>query len=403
MSERRIIVIVVEHHYIATPRGVYAVQGLGLPYAYWQQYLGLFDEVRPVGRARWAARPDPAWQRVDGPGVSFVPIPDQRGLREIMRALPRTWMTIARGLAGGDCFFLRGGGPMGTLAWVQLRARGIPYGRQVVGHDRQALQSALGHLPGPMRRLVAEAGHFLARWQVRGAACAAYVSPALQESYPAAPGAPMFCFSDVTLGPEIMTGPRDAAGFCADPLRLVTVGRLSPEKGHRVLLEALARLDRAGHRAFTLDIIGPGPERDALLALAREHGVADRVTLAGLVPWGPALFERLDAADLFVLPSLTEGLPRAMLEAMSRGLPAVATRVGGVPDVLEEDALVAPGDPGALAERIRGYMGRPDRLSAASQRCFEGAMRWHPDVMDAAKQAFWRALRERTDAWRTRV
>lgn len=412
MSQRRTIVVVVEHHHILTPHGVFAPQGMGLPYAYWRQYLGLFDQVRPVGRARRLAggeRPDPAWQRVDGPGVCFVPIPEQQGLGQLLRALPRTWSALGQGLRGGDYFFLRGGGPMGTLAWLRLRARGVPYGRQVVGHDREALLGALAHLPGPVRRLVAEAGHWLARQQVRGAACAAYVSPALARSYPAAPGAPRFCFSDVTLGPDIMTGPRPASGFCAEPLRLVSVGRLSPEKGHRVLIEALAHLDRAGAGAFTLELIGPGPEQEALRALARERGLADRVTLSGLVPWGPALFERLDAADLFVLPSLTEGLPRALLEAMSRGLPAIATRVGGVPDVLDEmpDAapgapLVPPGDPVALAARIRDYMAQPTRLAAASQRSFERAMRWHPDVMDAVKQDFWRTLRHYTDAWRSR-
>lgn len=395
------MVVVVEHHHIATPQGVFARQGMALSYPYWRQYLRLFDEVRPVGRASWAARPEPSWERVDGPGVHFVALRDHAGLGQIVRMLPHTWSALGQALAGGDYFFLRGGGPVGTLAWLQLRARGIPYGRQVVGHDREALLGALRHMPAPLRRAVAEAGHWLARRQVRGAACAAYVAPALANSYPAGAGAPMFCFSDVTLGPEVATGPRGVADFCAAPLRLVTVGRLSPEKGHRVLIEALALLDREGAGDFALEVIGPGPEREALAALARARGVADRVTFAGMVPWGPVLFERLDAADLFVLPSLTEGLPRAMLEAMSRGLPAVGTAVGGVPDVLDADDMARPNDAAALAARIRAYMGQRARLAAASLRAFERAMRWHPDVMEAEKQAFWRTLRDRTDTWRS--
>ena len=392
--------VVVEHHHIATPQGVFARQGMALSYAYWRQYLKLFDEVRPVGRASWAARPEPAWERVDGPGVRFVRLRDHAGLGQILRMLPHTWSALGQGLAGGDYFFLRGGGPMGTLAWLRLRARGIPYGRQVVGHDREALRTALGRMPAPLRWAVAEVGHWLARWQVRGAVCAAYVAPALAGSYPAGAGAPRFCFSDVSLGPAIATGPRAPAAFRAAPLRLVTVGRLSPEKGHAVLIEALALLDRAGAGDFVLEVVGPGPERAALEALARARGVEDRVRFTGMLPWGPALFERLDAADLFVLPSLTEGLPRAMLEAMSRGLPAVGTAVGGVPDLLDPDDLAPPSDAAALAERIRAYMGEPARLAAASRRAFERAMRWHPDVMQAEKQAFWRALRDRTDAWR---
>jgi phosphatidyl-myo-inositol dimannoside synthase len=395
MKRERVIAVVVENHYIATPQGVFARQGMGHPYAYWAQLLDHFDRVHPIARAARADAPDPAWKRSDGPGVEFITIRDHAGLGQIARTLPHTLRKLGQGLAAGDYVFIRGGGSMSTLSWLCCRALGVPYARQVVGRDGEAVDVGLPHAPRPIRRLAASAADWLARRQIAGATCAAYVSPTLQTLYPAAAGAPVFFFSDVSLGSDVITRPRPASEFSATPLRLVSVGRLNPEKGHGVLLQALARLDRAGHREWTLELIGPGPETRALEGLSQDLGLHDRVTLSGLVPWGPRLFARLDAADLFILPSLTEGLPRAVLEAMSRGLPAIGSAVGGVPDILYPDELVPPGDANALARTIAGYMGDRQRLAAASQRGFDTAMGWRLDVMQAHKRAFFAAVRER--------
>lgn len=393
-AERGIVAVVVEDHYVQTPAGIFARRGMGHPYSYWQQFLNTFDEVRPIARVSRQPRAEPGWQRADGPGVSFVAIRDHAGLGALARTLPHTLATMLRGLSGADCFFIRGGGPMSTVGWMCLRAQGLPYARQVVGRDGEAVGLALRDRPLLVRAGVAAAAEWLARRQIAGAACVAYVAPALAASYPAGRGAPVFHYSDVQLSAEVVTGPRADTGFSATPLKLVSVGRLSPEKGHAVLLDALARLDARGARAWTLELIGPGAETERLRQRAATLGVGERVAFAGELAWGPALFARLDAADLFVLPSLTEGLPRALLEAMSRGLPAVGTRVGGVPDLLSEadGALVAPGDPDALATAIAGFMDNRARLAACSARGFAVAERWHPAAMDAHKQAFMAAL-----------
>lgn len=401
-DRERAVVVVVENHYIATPRGVYARQGMGHPYAYWREFLEHFDRVHPLARAAWAPVPDPAWKRSDGPGVEFITIRDHAGLRQIVRTLPHTLATLHEGLAAAEHVFIRGGGAMSTLSWLVLLARDIPYARQVVGRDGEAVLVGLPRWPRPIRRLAAGAADWLARQQIAGAAAAAYVSPALHALYPAAAGAPTFFFSDVTLSSEVITGPREPGTFSANPLRLVSVGRLNPEKGHHVLLDALMRMDRQGLCSWTLDLVGPGSETDNLRDLAGRLGLADRVIMPGLLPWGPELFARLDAADLFVLPSLTEGLPRAVLEAMSRGVPAIGTRVGGVPDILDESDLVPAGDADALAAAIARYMGDAGRLAASSRRGFATAMAWRSELMSAEKRAFFATLRERTGRGRGR-
>jgi glycosyltransferase involved in cell wall biosynthesis len=168
-----------------------------------------------------------------------------------------------------------------------------------------------------------------------------------------------------------------------DP-RLITVGSLVDVKGHRHLLEAIALLVRDGSRP-TLDVVGDGPLRADLEAQARELGIDELVRFAGRKD-KPDVAAALRSADLFVLPSLWENLPCALLEALSTGLPVVATRVGGVPEVLDEGdgILVEPGSAEALADALTRmaadhlrYDGRRLRAKAVAGFGYDAiAQRW---------------------------
>jgi glycosyltransferase involved in cell wall biosynthesis len=144
------------------------------------------------------------------------------------------------------------------------------------------------------------------------------------------------------------------------PPRLLSVAWLDPKKGHRFLLDALAALARDD---VTLDLVGGGELRPELEAQAARLGLVGRVRFLGpLAKEGVA--ELMRRADLLVLPSLHENLPVVLAEAMASGLPAVATRVGGVEELVDHDdigTLVAPGDAGALADAIRHRLDAPRR------------------------------------------
>ena len=143
----------------------------------------------------------------------------------------------------------------------------------------------------------------------------------------------------------------DRGGRTAAP-RLVTVGSLVAIKAHRDLVLAIGALRRAGLHV-PLDIVGDGPLRGELERLAAETGVDHLVTFHGALPKAE-IAAALRRADVFVLPSLWENLPCALLEGMATGLPVVATRVGGVAEVVGPEAgvLVSPDSPDALADGI---------------------------------------------------
>lgn len=160
--------------------------------------------------------------------------------------------------------------------------------------------------------------------------------------------------------------PLDGSPFNDPSLQVIgTVGRLQAVKDHVGLVRAFARLSRQPEAgAARLVIVGEGALRPAIEAAVREEGVTDRVWLAGERADVPAAMRSF---NLFALPSLAEGISNTILEAMSCGLPVVATAVGGNLELVragESGALVPAGDPAALADALAGYLRAPDTVRA---------------------------------------
>jgi glycosyltransferase involved in cell wall biosynthesis len=153
--------------------------------------------------------------------------------------------------------------------------------------------------------------------------------------------------------------PRPPTG---DHLRVLSVGRLVPVKGHAVLLEALAELRDVDRVAASLDVIGDGPRRQALEMRARALGLSEHVRFHGRV--GQDEIKRHYAeADVFCLPSLAEGVPVVLMEAMAMEIPVVASGVMGIPELIEDrksGLLVRPGRASALAQALAALAASAD-------------------------------------------
>jgi len=152
-----------------------------------------------------------------------------------------------------------------------------------------------------------------------------------------------------------------------------SVGCLAARKDYATLLDALALLSARGRR-FHAALVGDGPERGELEARAARLGLTERTTFLGERPDVERL---LPGMDVFVLSSREEGIPNALLEAMAAGRPAVATAVGGTPEVLEDGVtgwLVPPADPAALADALEQTLAHPEearRRGDAARRAAE--------------------------------
>ena len=174
-------------------------------------------------------------------------------------------------------------------------------------------------------------------------------------------------------GPAVVDG--------SGPLRIVAVGTLHEVKGQAHLIEACRLLDERGV-AFTCRIIGDGPDRDALAGLIDAAGLGRRVVLAGRMT-SDAVADELGSADVLVAPSVPtrtgkrEGIPVVLMEAMAAGLPVVASRLSGIPELVTDASdgfLVPPGDDAAIADALERLARDPTlrrRLGAAGRATIE--------------------------------
>ncbi|MDT0632207.1 glycosyltransferase family 4 protein [Rubrivirga litoralis] len=183
--------------------------------------------------------------------------------------------------------------------------------------------------------------------------------------------APSACVSVIQNGVDLAFW-SGGAGWEPTPGRIVQVGTLRAVKGQDVMLRALARL-RDRLPSARLDLIGDGPARDRLQALADELGVADAVTFVGRVP-SDEIRERLRTAAVSALPSRSEGLPLTLLEAMAVGTPVVASAVGGIPETAGVPpcaVLVPPEDPERLASALLSVLTDSEEAQALADRAAE--------------------------------
>jgi glycosyltransferase involved in cell wall biosynthesis len=293
----------------------------------------------------------PLVDRLQASNVRVVDVDMMRG-----RVDPRPVVRLRLLLRGGgfDLVHLHGtrAGFFGALALAGVEARPrVIYTVHCLSCSRQA--------PAPVRRFYAGVEKFIAGRADR----AIFVSERDRRS-----GVAGGLFSpdrtvsipngiDVASFPASMPEPFSRSGRA----EIVTIARLVRQKGIRFLVEAARRVvERHGAARFT--VFGDGPERRRLEAQAAELGLGERLRFAGLTT---DVVSDLGAADLFVLPSLWEGMPISLLEAMAAGRSVIATAVSGSTELViegETGRLVPPGDARALAAAIDGLL--RDRAAA---------------------------------------
>ena len=354
----------------------------------WRRYLDVFSGVMLAARIADVARPSAGCVEASSPGIAFCSLPSYSGLAGFCRHVRSLHTAIGRALDDCPAVIVRSPSPIAYLTVRAVSSVARPYGAHIVGDPDQVFSSgAFRHpLRAPLRHVATSAQQKLAR---HAAAVLFVTNHTLQRKYPTSGTA--YSASDVTLDDAAFdpTSPRD----CSVPFTLVTVGALDqPYKGTAVLLDAVAQLQRQGATVRVL-IVGGGRRMPALRERATALGLGSTVEFLGQVD-GEGVRRALNAADLFVLPSLTEGLPRALLEAMAKGLPAVASAVGGIPELLPSEFLVPAGQAHQLAERIHRLMSADAAREVAGERNRRVARAYHEREQAAIRRAFCQWVRD---------
>ena len=259
-----------------------------------------------------------------------------------------------------------------------------PYFCEVVGFPQQAIQQSGG---GFGRRMLATLVAAICRFVVARAKGSIYVTEhALQSDMPtrgftAHASNVELAFNPIQRAPEAY---QCQSGVC----RIGLIGSYNNRyKGIDIAVRALSILKTNGMQVRLL-ILGSGDPQE-INQLADEIGVQEQLEFCGVRQGGKAVLQWLDELDIYIQPSRTEGLPRALVEAMSRGLPCVGTDVGGIPELLQDDWLVPADAPNALADSLALLIENEETRAVVGNRNSEKSREYSSAALKDARRRFW--------------
>lgn len=375
---KKTVAVSLEHRFFVHKGHLYTK--LSFPYSYWRDYLEYFEKVVVVARARRVDEISSEFARVDGPGVVFVEVPYYIGPLGFLKSLPKLMLVLNSVARDFPAFIMRSGN-ITNLLWLFVLFRRKPYLREYPGNIREGVAGYVGKGVGvtALSAFLDALGEFQGRFSKANS----FVSESCKNLYKS--DRPSFVFSSFLIS-EV--GVRKSSYAVESRLKIVSVGRLEKEKGHAVLVEAASRV---GCDRVELIFIGDGTQKVLLQNMCAELGVS--AVFKGAITDRVRLFELISKADVFVLPSLTEGMPRALLEAMAIGMPCIGSDVGGIPEILPVDGLVSPGDISALTTRIKELASNEEMRREFGERNRElVGEKFSEAVMRAEKRKFWGAL-----------
>ncbi len=363
---------------------------------FWDRYLAVFDGVRVIARAQLVDAVDSSYKSVTDPWVEFIAVPYYLGPWQYFRARSQIRRVLRAALRDSEAVLCRVPSLLANDLLPLLWKEGRPYGLAVGGDPHAAFaRGAVQHPLRPLFRVIATRA--LKRQCARAAAVRYVTERTLQKEYPAV--GYQVGISDVEIGDSFLRSePRVFSAKGHTEASLLFVGSLAQMyKAPDVLIKAM-RILAAENSAVRLKIVGDGRHRPALERLARKLQLASRIEFAGELP-RTAMHNELDKATLFVLPSRTEGLPRAMIEAMARAVPCIGTTVGGIPELLPPDDMVPPGDPQQLAAKIMQVLDDSARLTRMSARNLRRAGDFRSEALNRRRTEFYSFLRTTTERW----
>lgn len=397
MSSKGLILgIILEERFCRLPDGgVYSPSGYGNDF--WQRYLQEFEQVVIIARLAPVQRVEHAWAKIAHPRVTIRGVAPYLGPAQLINHFPAVWQSFRFACRGVDALIVRAPGTLSLLALLSsYRPWGTPAPTAVelVGDPDDVFSVGVG---GRLSKIF----KYIFRWSTRKICVKAdavlYVTERiLQARYPTRRGVISSGCSDVALAADnFVSGPRryDLNSFGVRlPTGFTAASLEVPYKGIDVMIVALAQLT-AADKPFNIRVAGDGRLRIELEELAARLGVASQIIFLGRLNRSEVM-EEMRKADLYLQPSLTEGLPRAIVEACATGAPVIATRVGGIPEILDSSDMVSPGDSTQLAERIITVLADPDRMRAMSVRNMATAQKYTATFLDARRRRFYAEFRQ---------
>lgn len=353
--------------------------GMGL----WSRYLQVFEHITLIVRVIETNAPSNF--EVYSDKITVIALPRYKGLAQTIKSLKTLNSILTLQAISGRAYILRVPGQIGTTFANILYKKNIPFSIEVVGDPWDVMESIGGKLSFILKRV----GFYQLKRVTQRASSALYVTrEQLQNRYPTAPGTLTFSASDVKVDNTFYANAPKRYSNTNQVFNLMAVGSLEQlYKAPDIVVKAIAQLKREGINVV-MHWLGGGHYQEPIESLACELDVSDRVCFYGDVS-RDVVEAMLDSTDLFIHVSRTEGLPRAIIEAMAKGLPVIGSNVGGIPELLCKDAIVEPNDINGLVDKIKDFINNPDFYNSQSERNLEESRQYEDSILSNVRNDFY--------------
>lgn len=367
-------------------------------YFFFKRYLDVFDSVTIIGRAQCGVTT--ATAPVTGPGITFISLPFFWGAMQYALksfAIKRDIRAICSDRKNNSAFIARCPSIFGGLLAKELIRAKFPYAMEVVSDPFEVFSR--GSIKHPLRPILKIISPISLKKYCLNASAVSYVTQnTLQKRYPASDDAFVTHYSSIRMDQSYIIESPKIYENKIKPIKLITVCTLEQlYKGTDTLIDALVACVGMGVDAC-LTIVGDGKFRQYLEEKVSLNKIGDKVRFLGRLPSGETVKSQLDKADLFVLPSRGEGLPRAMIEAMARGLPCLGTAASGIPELLLSEDMVSVDDSIGLAKKIASLYYNPERMNEMSRRNLDKAKEYQDVKLKNRRNELYKYIKQISEA-----
>lgn len=357
-----------------------------LSYSGWERYLVHCSSLTVFSRAKKIITIPSGFPVSSGFRVDFVVGESFTSFKSALKNRFLVKRKMALEIAAHDYLIIRLPSEFGLLAVSLAVRQGKPFIIELAGCAKDALWF-YGSLKAKIYSFVS---FFRTRLAVKKASHVIYVSAEyLQSRYPAASCAVSVNISNVTISKfyDSILCVREAKIRASKAVvTLGVIGSLKTKyKGVHTAIKALSLLRIRGEQLYNLRVLGAG-DTSYYRLLAVKLQVSDLVFFDGVIAPGDPVLNWIDKLDIYLQPSFTEGVPRALIEAMSRACPAIGSSAGGIPELLENDFIFSPGDAAALASIISNF--KEDIAISQARRNFSISKLYDYHVLEKRRNSF---------------
>ncbi len=319
--------------------------------SYWERYLQVFSTIYVVARVKKISNVSSlpnGYKRLENKNIKFIKLPYYHGLLQSLIFLPVIFIFIFFNIFKSKKNILRLPGIISIFAGIFSLILNKKFAVELVGDPYDVFSSGVGGKLSKLLRLIFTS---MTKMLIKNAVAVSYVTErTMQKRYPANLRAFSTYYSSISLDDNVFHNRNIRKKVNKENFKILLVGSLEQMyKGFDIAILAISNLS---FKDKTLThIVGDGIYKEYLERLIKERNMEDYFIFHGKVS-KEEIFKLMEDVDVFLMPSRTEGLPRALIEAMSKGLPAIGSNVGGIPELLPNEWIFKSEDHIDLSEKI---------------------------------------------------